>query len=306
METEFIAWVRRQLDESANVLLGPGDDAAVLRASGDRETVVTTDLLTEGVDFLLAEVSPERVGRKALAVNLSDLAAMAAVPVAAFVAVALPRVGAGDLARQLFAGMHSLARRYDVAIAGGDTNTWTGELVISITAIGQLTEHGPLRRDRAQPSDAILVTGQLGGSRLGKQFDFEPRVREALRLHERYELHAGMDISDGLTLDLARLAAASRCGAVLQLDKIPIDPAAHRFAEICGPERSALDHALSDGEDFELLFTAAPEVARQIMAENPLDIPITCIGHMTREPGLWSLQSDGSLEPLEPAGYQHE
>ncbi len=176
---------------------------------------------------MLPEHDPRRIGHKALAVNLSDLAAMAAQPLAAFISVALPKAGAERLARELFEGILPLAQRHGVAIAGGDTNTWTGGLVISITALGTVTARGPLLRSGARPGDRILVTGSLGGSILGKHLDFEPRVAEALLLAERYELHAGIDVSDGLSLDLSRMAGESGCGAVLDLLQIPVAEAAH-------------------------------------------------------------------------------
>ena len=139
MELEFINWLRERLPAHANLVLGPGDDAAILRMASDRDVVVTSDMLTDGVDFVRQDCDARRIGRKSLAVNLSDIAAMASRPIAAVVSLALPRDGAGPLARELFAGILELAADYDVAIAGGDTNTWNGGLVISITAIGQLT-----------------------------------------------------------------------------------------------------------------------------------------------------------------------
>src|SRR5271166_226116 len=213
MEQQFIAWLRQRLPAHPLLHLGPGDDAAILRMAGIDKCVITVDLLTEGVDFLLAEVDARRVGRKALAVNLSDLAAMAARPLAAVVAVALPREGGRELAVQLYEGILPLAENYHLAIAGGDTNSWEGPLVLTATLLGQVTARGPLLRRGAMAGDRIVVTGAFGGSILGRQFDFEPRVNEALLLNERYELHAGMDISDGLAIDLSRLVQESGVGA---------------------------------------------------------------------------------------------
>lgn len=304
MEAEFIDWLRNRLSTGHEIGLGPGDDAAIVRMAGTGECVVTTDLLTDGVDFDLRATDPRRIGRKSLAVNLSDLAAMAAKPVAAFVSLALPRTGALELAKELYEGLLPLADSYGLSVAGGDTNTWPGALVISVTAIGRLTQHGPLFRSGARPDDHILVTGSLGGSLLGHHLDFEPRVREALYLKEHYPLSAGMDISDGLTLDLSRLVRESACGAVLDLDKVPISPAAYRLSDDHG-ERSPLEHALSDGEDFELLIVAPPDAADEIVKRQPLDVPITPIGRVCEKPGLWRLLADGQHEPLEPRGYEH-
>ncbi len=151
--------------------------------------------------------------REALAVNLSDLAAMAARPLAAVIALALPRHDALRIAQELYEGLLPLAERYGVAIAGGDTNSWDAPLAVAITLLGTPGPRGPLLRSGARPGDRILVTGAFGGSILDRHFDFEPRVHEALLLASRYDLHAGIDVSDGLSLDLSRLAAASGCGA---------------------------------------------------------------------------------------------
>jgi len=304
MEADLIAWLREHLPPHPRLLLGPGDDAAVLSMAGSTECVVTTDLLTDQVDFVLSECDPRRVGRKALAVNLSDIAAMAARPVAAVIALALPRTGGMQLALDLYAGLLPLAEEFGVAIAGGDTNSWDGPLVISVTLLGETTDRGPLRRAGARPGDWIVVSGALGGSILGRHFDFTPRVVEALLLHERYQLHAGIDISDGLSLDLARLAAESGCGAVLQMEQIPISPAAEELAKR-EPGATALEHALSDGEDFELLLALPPDEAQRMLAEQPLETPLTAIGKFVAERGLWQIDGTGNRVPLVPRGFEH-
>ncbi|HBO44557.1 MAG TPA: thiamine-monophosphate kinase [Planctomycetaceae bacterium] len=306
MEAELIAQLRRRIPAHPLLRLGPGDDAAVLRMADVDECVVTVDLLTDGVDFRLSDVDPRRVGHKSLAVNLSDLAAMAARPLAGVVALALPRRDGLRLALELYEGLLPLAERFSLAVAGGDTNSWDGPLVVSITLLGAVTERGPLRRGGARPGDHLLVTGSLGGSILGHHFDFMPRVDEALVLADRYELHAGIDISDGLSIDLAHLVEESGCGAVLDLDAVPVAEAARRLAEQQDDGRTALDHALSDGEDFELLLAAPPDVAERIIAEQPLEVPISHIGHFTAEPGLWQTDKAAGRRELVPRGWQHE
>ena len=303
MEAEFHRWLREHVPAHARAPLGLSDDAALLSLAGRADLIVTTDLLSDGVDFRLENDDPRRVGRKALAVNLSDLAAMAARPLAAVVAIALPRTGCGshtalDLAIALYEGLLPLAMEFDVALAGGDTNTHDGPLVLSVTALGQLTERGPLTRSGGRPGDKLLVTGKLGGSILGHHFDFTPRVREALLLHDRYELHAGMDISDGLALDLSRMAAESGCGAVVYADQLPLSEAAQCLPH--PPQR-----ALGDGEDYELLLAVAVNVAEAILRDQPLDCLITCVGELVAEQGLWQSVGDGKRTPLEPKGWQH-
>ena len=175
---------------------------------------------------------------------------------------------------------------------------------IGVTAVGEASVRGPLRRDGARPGDAIVVTGEFGGSILGKHFDFEPRVHEARTLHEGYELHAGMDVSDGLSLDLARLCAASGCGAVLDLDNVPIAAAARELAARRADGSTAFDHALGDGEDFELLLAMPPDEAHRLINQQPLAVPVTVVGQFIEQVGLWQSQA-GQLVPLTPKGFLH-
>jgi len=306
METELIAYLRQRIGSHKALRLGIGDDAAVIRMGGADECVMTVDMLMDHVDFELAGADPRRVGRKALAVNLSDLAAMAARPLAGVVALALPRLGGMALAVELYEGMLPLAEQYGLAIAGGDTNSWDGPLVLSVTLLGRPGRRGPLLRSGARPGDRILVTGSFGGSILGRHFDFSPRVNEALLLHERYRLRAGIDVSDGLSIDLARLADASGCGAEMEMAAVPVAEAARRLADQRSDGSTPLDHALSDGEDFELILAVAPEEAARALAEQPLGVPLTEIGRFVAERGLWQLDESGGRRPLAPKGYLHE
>jgi thiamine-monophosphate kinase len=305
MEFEFIRWLGKRIGAHPALAIGPGDDAAVLRLAEGAGSVLSVDLLTEGVDFVLGEVSPRRVGRKALAVNLSDLAAMAARPLAAVVALALPRAGALELAKELYEGLLPLAERYNLAIAGGDTNTWDGPLVVSVTVVGETTKNGPVLRSGAKPGDWIVVSGRFGGSRLGHHLDFEPRVDEALWLASRYPVHALIDCSDGLSLDLARVAEASGCGAVVEMSKIPVADAAAAWAAQGGDGSTALEHALCDGEDFELIAAIPPEAAAELVAREPLDCGLTCIGHFVSDGGLWQVDAARKKSPLAARGYEH-
>lgn len=305
MEAELLAWLRERIPPHRRVRLGPGDDAALVEWPDGGDLVATVDMLMDGVDFVLANVDPRRAGRKALAVNLSDLAAMAAAPVAALVALALPQQGGLQLAQQLYEGLLPLADQFDIPIAGGDVNSWDGPLVISVTALGRPGPRGPLTRSGARPGDAILVTGELGGSIRGRHLDFTPRVREASTLRERYELHAAIDVSDGFALDLSRIAQASGVGAVVRLDRLPISAAARALAAAAGQGRSALDGALADGEDFELILAAPPDAARQMLADSLLTVPLHLVGEFTEAPGVWQIDAAGQRTPLAPRGWQH-
>jgi thiamine-monophosphate kinase len=309
METDFVAGLLARLPADPRLEVPPGDDAAVLRPPAMRRTVVTVDMLMEGVDFILGpDCPPAAVGHKALAVSLSDLAAMAARPEAAFVAVSLPRHGGDAIGRGLEQGLAALAAAHGVAIAGGDTNAWDGPLVVSVTAIGSVPPGRAWRRDGARPGDAIVVSGACGGSLLGRHLAVAPRCREACAIAERFRVHAAIDVSDGLTLDLARVMQASGTAAVIDPAAVPIHPDAVRMSGLPGDGRSPLDHALGDGEDFELLMTMpADEAARLVAAAgtDPLAIPLTIIGEVVAGAGLFLRQPDGGRQPLEPRGFVH-
>jgi thiamine-monophosphate kinase len=300
-EFAFIDWVRRQTAASGRVLIGPGDDTAAVALDAGTPCLVTTDMLLDGSCFCLAAAGPRRVGRKAMAVNLSDIAAMAGQPVAAVVSVGLPRSGGRALAEELYLGLREMADAFDTALVGGDTNSWDGPLVISVTLLGQAVPPGPVRRRGALPGDWLLVTGALGGSILGKHLTFQPRVREALELHRLVALHAMIDVSDGLAADVHHLCEESRCGAVLRAESIPVSDDARRMTDALSP----LEHALSDGEDFELVFAVAPDEARSLLRTQPISgITLTAIGECVAE-GFW-LEEGGQRKPLAPRGYVHE
>jgi thiamine-monophosphate kinase len=300
-EFAYIDWLRSRTPADPRVLLGPGDDAAALRFTPGAGVLCTTDMLLEGSCFRLADAGPRKVGRKAMAVNLSDIAAMAGRPVAAVVSAGLPRQGGMKLAEELYLGLRQMADQFDVAIAGGDTNSWDGPLVISVTLLGEVQGRGLVKRSGARPGDWLLATGEFGGSILGKHLDFTPRVHEALRLHELVEIHAMIDVSDGLAADVQHICLESRCGAVLDAARIPISAAAKGVAD----GKSPLDHAFGDGEDFELVLAVAQDDALKLLASQPLPgVPLTRIG-VCVDNGLWLATTDGKREPLEPKGYVH-
>jgi thiamine-monophosphate kinase len=298
-EFHYIRWLRSQTTDDARVLVGPGDDCAVL-APLRRPLLVTTDMLMDGTDFIVSDVGPRRVGRKAMAANLSDIAAMAGKPVAAVVSVALPR-GSREFPQQLYLGLRDVADAFDVPIVGGDTNSWAGPLVISVTAFGEATERGAVLRSGAKAGDWVFVTGPLGGSIGGHHLDFTPRVREALALHATVELHAMCDISDGLAADLNHILEESGCGAVLVAEAIPVSDDARELSRTSG--KTPLQHALGDGEDFELVFTVSPADGEKLLRTPPI-AGLVKIGECV-EAGLW-LETAGKRKPLAPTGWVHQ
>ena len=307
-EFELIDWMRRRVADSAQVMVGIGDDAAVL---GPRPSplLLTTDMLVEGVHFDFAACNAFDVGRKAMNVNLSDVAAMAGRPLAALVAVALPSAAPPRLAEELFDGLQAAASRFDVPIVGGDTNRSTGGLVVAVTLLGEAVGP-PVLRSGAKPGDILLVTGPLGYSLDGKHLTFTPRVHEALALAAFCGdgLHALMDLSDGLGGDLFHLLDESGCGAVVNADRIPVrTPTDPRLA---ADGRPPLDHALDDGEDFELLAAVAPRTAEALTAEQPLrrfGVQLAAIGRVAAERTAVIVGRDvpGGRATLQRRGYVH-
>ena len=303
-EFELIQWIRDRTTPGASTVVGIGDDAAVLRPTPGQDLVVTTDLLMDGRHFHLDPHSPEAVGYKAMAVNLSDIAAMAARPIAAVVAVALPRDWAADVARGLHAGLSEAAGIFGVAIVGGDTNAWDGPLVVSVTLIGETVGRGPVRRSGAKPDDVIYVTGPLGGSILGRHLRPVPRVGEAICLNAAVPIHALVDISDGLAADLTHvLDESGGLGALLQEPAIAIHPDAYKLAEMDG--LTPIWHALNDGEDFELCVVLGPDDAARIDRSPLADVPLVRIGQVVHMPGLWVMDGQGKTRIIEPAGFDH-
>jgi thiamine-monophosphate kinase len=302
-EWDLIDRIRRQVVETPSVPTGIGDDAAVVSVSADRpQLLVTTDMLLAGVHFDLSLETPYQVGRKALAVNLSDIAAMAGRPTAAFVGLVLPRSGGAQFADELMNGVLALAQEFEISIAGGDTNVWDGPPVISVTLLGEPTGPGPVLRSGAQPGDWLMVTGQLGGSLSHRRhLTFTPRVREAERLNTSLSIHAMIDLSDGLASDVRHLLTASNVGAWIDPLWLPIHPDVDQTlsAEV------RRQRALSDGEDFELLFVLGPDDAQRLLAQPLFDTQVTKIGETVGQPGCWLVDDDGSRTLLEPAGWEH-
>jgi thiamine-monophosphate kinase len=306
-EFALIDWIRQRERPrgSSWTQLGIGDDCAILRTAPSSDLLVTTDMLMDGRHFRLVEDGPHAAGYKAMGVNLSDIAAMAGVPRAALVAVALPRASAVSVAQALYAGMRELAERFDVDLVGGDTNAWDGPLVIDVTLLGEATARGAVRRAGARPGDAILITGPLGGSLFaGRHLRPQPRIAEALALNEAAPLHALIDISDGLSSDLGHILAESGgLGAVLDAAAIPIHPDAKEMSRRDGAP--ALDHALNDGEDFELCLVVPADDATRLLATPPAPATLYRVGAVNDSPGLRLRMPDGTLVAIEPLGFDH-
>lgn len=300
-EFALIDWIRSRVVDRAPVTLGIGDDAAVLRSQHDRDWLVATDMLMEGTDFTFPPATAVQAGRKALAVNLSDIAAMGGRPTAAFVSVALPIDRGVEFARELHAGVLDLADEYDVVVAGGDTNSWRGPLVINISAIGEPFGATSITRAGARPGDWIFVTGSLGGSILGHHLTFNPRVREAQLLTTLADIHAMVDVSDGLAADLHHILKQSHVGAIIDAAAIPVSDTARKMQD----DQTPLHHALADGEDFELIFTVAADDGRRLLNSWNDSTPIAHIGEITEEQECWLQTAANERQTLPSWGWTH-
>lgn len=275
--------------------LGIGDDAAFVPIDG-RGVLIATDTLLEGVHFD-DTASAEQIGHKAIAVNLSDIAAMAAVPTAATVAISVPRNGETrsrvDIDRVL-CRLQQTAHRYGVAVVGGDTTAWAGPLAITVSVIGELGPAGLIARSGGRAGDRVYVTGPLGGSIHGRHLKFEPRVREALALVDSYHVTAMIDLSDGLASDARHLASASGCMLTIDADCVPIHNDVSRRTKC--PPADALHHALTDGEDFELLVAIRGEGAPDGLFP---------IGTLAEGSGVMLKKGEHS-QRLDLTGYSHD
>jgi len=319
-EFELIGRLTHSLPTNKSVVVGPGDDCAVLDVGlPDRLLLFKTDAVVEGIHFR-SEAPPEQIGHKALARCLSDIAGMAGTPTAAVITLALPEHFNPDAVEKIYAGMAALARKHDVAIVGGETTTNPCRMLLSVALLGHVPRGKATLRSGAEPGDALWVTGTLGGSLVsGRHLEFEPRLAEARWLTQHFAIHAMIDVSDGLAGDLRHILKASRAGAELLAGSIPISRAAREAARSrarggdagppaqAGSAKSPLVAALSDGEDFELLFTCAARDAVPLLdawkKEFPA-IPLTCIGKITAGEGIHLRDKEG-VRPLTVHGYEH-
>jgi thiamine-monophosphate kinase len=323
-EFELIAALTRSLPTNKSVVLGPGDDCAVLDFGlADKLLLFKTDAVVEGIHFT-PESPPEKIGHKALGRCLSDIAAMAGSPTAAVITLALPRNFDPTFVEAIYAGIGTLARRYEVAIVGGETTANPERTLISVAMLGWVTRGKAVLRSGAEAGDAIFVSGELGGSLKGKHLDFQPRLAEASWLAANFAIHAMIDVSDGLAGDLRHILNASRVGAELLATAIPISRAAKELAREQSPASAAsagepgtsqppglrkppLLAALSDGEDFELLFTVAGRDAVPLLdawRKHFPKVPLSCIGKIKPGDGITIRDQDG-VRPLNIQGYVH-
>jgi thiamine-monophosphate kinase len=318
-EFGLIARIAERVSHRSGVEVGIGDDAAVTRPTDGYLTLITTDMLVEGVHFDLSMCTPEALGRKSLSVNLSDIAAMGGESRFFLLSMAIPPSFPVAFLDGFTKGMLERADEFGVSLIGGDTCSSKGGLVLSITVVGEQRPERIIRRSGARPGDLIFVTGTLGDSALGlemlklgepegfaaeRHLDPLPRVREGLALAAALLPTAMIDVSDGLAADLGHILANSGVGAKLHVQKIPLSPF---FRKKCLPlTDEALSLALAGGEDYELLFTVPPSRADEVY---PLiatfGTEVTLIGEITAGSGLSLLSEEGREFTVAKKGFNH-
>ncbi|TLD41138.1 MAG: Thiamine-monophosphate kinase [Candidatus Jettenia ecosi] len=303
-EFSFIQWIRKQQKRRRDVIAGIGDDCAVINVSSDKLCLITTDMMVEGTHFDLKKCTIRDVGRKAIASNISDVAAMGCQATVAVISVCFPEHTSEKFARELYKGIWDIADTYHIEIVGGDTISGRSPLCINITLLGRDNGLKPIRRSGARVGDLILITGSLGGSILGKHMHFEPRLKEGLLLNKNFTIHAMIDISDGLTADLYHILEESHVGAIIHEDQIPISEAAVRISKTTG--NTPLYHALSDGEDYELVVIASKGQAKKIMESDLFSKNMfSCIGEITDSRDIRMKYTNGNIKRIKPQGYEH-
>jgi thiamine-monophosphate kinase len=295
-EIGLIKRLAKTITYDSSVIKGIGDDTAVIKWTQDKHLLFTCDMLVEGVHFRSNEATPYQIGWKALARNVSDIAAMGGVPKYALVSIAMDPGLKVSFLDGVYKGISDVARRFKINMVGGDMSK-SKKLIIDISLIGQVERENLTLRSGAKSGDVILVTGFLGGSIKGKHLKFIPRLEEARALVRSFRINSMIDISDGLVLDLWRVLDASKVGARIYENAIPI-----------AREADSFKNAISDGEDFELLFTMNVKEARRFFrtALAKMATPVTLIGEiMSRGYGYKLVAENGKEERLVPDGYLH-
>jgi thiamine-monophosphate kinase len=306
-ELSLIRWICETFrSKSAELSIPPGDDCGAFATKGEETILATTDMLLAGVHFDLQKASLQEVGYKALACSLSDAAAMAALPIGAIVAVALNNDMRMSDAKELVRGMEPLIEEFDCPLIGGDIVSWDSPLAITVSLFARPAGVKPVKRFGAHAGDAVCVTGKLGGSimslegKKAKHLTFSPRVSEARKIAQLAEVHAMIDVSDGLAVDLAHICEESGCGADIDENLLRgvVEPAL--FLPEYSDDRSPIEHALHDGEDFELLLTVCQEDSEKLASAGLAKR----IGRITKE-GLRLIAPDGHESEIVPKGYEH-
>ena len=293
-ELKFIKYLSGEFRKKSPIIEGIGDDCAVISYGKNKYTLLTCDMIIEGTHFD-KKATPFQIGWKAMAVNISDIASMGGIPKYALVSVGVPSKKGIKFLKGISKGIKALSDKFNISVIGGDTNK-SDKTVVNITLIGEVEKRNVIKRSGAKKGDLIFVTGTLGDGEV-KHLNFIPRVEEARALTRNFKISSMIDLSDGLSMDLTRLACASKAGACVYESLIPLS----------GKEKS-IERAISRGEDFELLFTASLRESKKIMKNigRLKNMPITLIGEVLSEAsGVKIVGSNGRARKLKISGFEH-
>jgi thiamine-monophosphate kinase len=326
-EFELIKLLTHDLPDNEQTIVGVGDDCSVYEISPKRYLLATCDMIIEDVHFSRKTASPFLIGCKAIACSLSDIAAMGGQPLFVLVSVGLPVTTLKEYVQDLYVGIRSMCRDYQVMLVGGDTVRSPDKIVIDVAMIGECSGGKFLLRSGAKAGDAIVVTGYLGDSAAGldllegkvsepdterrselieAHLAPEPRCEQGMYLAENFDIHSMIDISDGLAGDMMHICESSMLGARLYADKIPISETLNKFCRSAGID--PLKYALSGGEDYELLFTLAPSELEQLMGQWPeeFEVPLFSIGEVDKNfEGIRLVSEEGNEQPLDVRSFDH-
>ena len=310
------------IHDSRTVVVGIGDDAAVLLPGPQQLQLVTADMLVEKIHFDLSTTTARQLGYKSVAVNFSDIAAMGGTPKHVVVSIALPAALSVEFVTDLYAGMKDICREYKANIVGGDTVASPSGLVINVTALGEVAAEHVIRRSGARPGDVVAVTNTLGDSAAGLELlqrgdwvhhDYagpliaahltpRPQVRVGMLLAQR-GVTSMDDISDGLASELHEIASASNVSLRIEADRIPLSQAVRYGAALCN--RSPLDYALYGGEDFQLLFTMPPAKFLDLIEGDGGAVFVKIGEVLPPGEGVQLTYGEGTMQPIRPRGYNH-
>jgi thiamine-monophosphate kinase len=326
-EFSLIASIRRRMEGKypPEIALGIGDDCAVLRPQAGMEWVITTDTQVEDIHFHRAWLTPYQIGWRAMAVNLSDIAAMGAQPFAALAALTLPATTDEAFFDQIVNGLCDLGLQFDCPLIGGNLARDPARISLTFTILGRVPHGAAVLRGGARAGDEIWVSGRLGGSAAGLRTLLQsvppteafaptlrlryaqprPRIREALFLRASEQLTSMIDVSDGLAGDLGHICDESGVGAQIMADALPLESGVREVATALGED--PLEYALRGGEDFELCCTAVPGALAPLRQgfRTQFGIDLTHIGVITSERALRLVQTDGAQRPLSPQAFDH-
>ena len=293
-ELEFIKYISKKFQARPPVIKGIGDDCAIINYTRNKYLLLTSDMIIEGTHFT-KKTAPFQIGWKSIAVNISDIASMGGIPKYALVSAGIPRSKSLKFLKEITKGIETICKKFNISVIGGDTNS-SAKTVINVTLIGEVEKKRVIKRSGAKKGDLIFVTGALGEGKV-KHLNFIPRLKEARILVKNFKISSMIDLSDGLAMDLNRLANTSKVGICIYKSLIPLSE-----------KSEPLEKAIFAGEDFELLFTASVKESKKIikrMGEKE-DLPVTLIGEVTNKGfGVKLIEEEGKITPVKVKGFSH-